>query len=271
MNDRLNIRWNTPAGAEYRNGGTSEMQSAKPSVEEKELWKKICGDLQVEDCVPLFATEADELTVKTKMIGDPPQRPVLQRSDKMELKVIDIAKQLVADFKSHKDNPEVERRFDGMLYMMGWEQEDGGFLPLYVGKTETLGTKGDGRLSTNLKGVENGKNKRNFARWGDNHAYHVGDLSAWALPGHKEGKQQRKYKRWADTLFRPESIPSLRPRLKQRTYFWATAWEPTKTSLWDELGPTTLAVSEYLVIGVAGKVSPEYFLNRDGIPRQFLE
>ena len=242
------------------------MQSAKPSKELKELWAKICDKLHVEKRVPLFAEDGAG-NIKTTTFGKPPQKPVLQRSDEMEQKVIDIAKQLVADHNSHKDNPDLERQFDGMLYMMGWEEEDGGFLPLYVGKTETLGRKGDGGLSVNLKGVDKDQNKGYFARWGYNSDYHIGDLSAWVLPGHKEDKRQRKYKRWADTLFRPESIPSLKPRLERRTFFWATAWEPAKTSLWEELGPTTLAVSEYLVIGVAGKVSPEYFLNRDGVPR----
>lgn len=246
------------------------MQSAQPSEEVRALWKKICGDLQVQDRVPLFATEGDELTVRTNMIGDPPRRPVLQRSDEMESKVIGIAKQLVDDYKNHKDNPQVERKFDGMLYMMGWNEDDGTFLPLYVGRTETLGNKGDGRLSANLHGVDTGGNKRNFARWGDNHAYHIGDLSACVLPGHDEKKKHPKYRLWARTLFEAESLQTWQPRLKRPTFFWAKAWEPTKTSLWEELGPTTLAVSEYLVIGVAGKVSPDYFLNRDGVPRQFL-
>jgi hypothetical protein len=245
------------------------MQSAKPPEGVQALWKKLCKKLHVEECVPLFATEDDGLTVKARMIGDPPQRPVLQRSDEMERNVVGIAKKLVDDYNCHRDNPEVEREFDGMLYMMGWEEGDGGFLPLYVGRAETLGNKGDGRLSANLENVDRGRNKRNFARWGDNYAYHVGDLSACVLPGHKESEKKPKYQLWAKTLFQNDSIQTVRPKLKRPTFFWAQAWEPANTSLWEELGPTTLAVSEYLVIGVAGKVSPKCFLNRDGVPRQY--
>lgn len=247
------------------------MQSAKPSDQVRALWKKLCDDLDVEDRVQLFATADDGLTVKTRLYGKPIQRPVIQRSDEMEQKVQGVAKQLVEDYNNHKNNPRVGSRYDGMLYMMGRQKDDGTFLPLYVGKTETLG-RNDGRgLSVNLKSVDKGGNKGYFARWGDNYAYHVGALSAWVLPGHEEGKREQKYKRWAKTLFEAESIQRQQPRLKSPTFFWARAWEPTKTNLWDELGPTTLAVSEYLVIGVAGKVSPEEFLNRDGVPRQLLE
>jgi len=246
------------------------MQSTEPPREVKALWKTLCGKLHFEDCVPLFATD-DHVTVKTKEIGRTLRRPVLQRSDAMEEKVRGIADQLVGDYYRHKDNPEFEREFDGMLYMMGWQEDDGTFRPLYVGKTETLGRKDDGGLSANLAKVPLGGNKGNFARWGDNYQYHIGDLSACVLPGHKEDKKHRKYELWAKTLFEKESIRRQQPRLVRPTVFWAKAWEPMKTSLWEELGPTTLAVSEYLVIGVAGKVSPKYFLNRDGVPRQFLE
>ena len=42
-------------------------------------------------------------------------------------------------------------------------------------------------------------------------------------------------------------------------------------SVWEEFRPTALAVSEYLVIGLAGKISPKHLLNRHGIPRQLSE
>lgn len=247
------------------------MQSAKPSEGVQALWKNLCGKLHVEDCVPLFAADADG-NVRIQQIGKKPRRPVLQRSDEMERKVVGIARRLVDDYNNHKDNPEVEREFDGMLYMMGWKESDGTFLPLYVGKTETLGRNGDGRLSANLDGVNRGGNKGNFARWGDNYEYHIGDLSSFVLPeGHKaHKKKQKKYEQWAKTLFEEKSILKQQPKLIRPTFFWGQAWRPTKTSLWEELGPTTLAVSEYLVIGVAGKISPKHFLNRDGVPRQLL-
>jgi hypothetical protein len=49
-------------------------------------------------------------------------------------------------------------------------------------------------------------------------------------------------------------------------YFWAKAWDRSQVGVWEELGPTPLAFLEYLLIGVAGLVSPS-LLNREGIAR----
>jgi len=51
---------------------------------------------------------------------------------------------------------------------------------------------------------------RKFARWGYNYAYHFGDLSAAALPGHIAAKAMPKYRKWAQALF--ESAPTSSPR-----------------------------------------------------------
>ena len=106
--------------------------------------------------------------------------------------------------------------------------------------------------------------KSKFARWGDNYAYHVGDLSACVLPGHADEKQTIKYQAWANQLF--ENAPSLTPKLHRPIYFWATAWDKSMTGVWEELGPTSLAFLEYLLLGVAGRVSP-VLLNREGVGR----
>ena len=151
-------------------------------------------------------------------------------------------------------------QYDGLIYFMGWKDADQ-FVPLYIGKTETIG-KGDQNLSANVKNLITDRSK--FARWGDNYAYHIGDLSACVLPGHKPEKRTTKYGAWATTLFVDE--PSLTPKLKQPVYFWAKAWNRTETGIWEELGPTPLAFLEYLLIGVAGRVSPA-LLNREGVAR----
>ena len=240
------------------------LASVKSSSTVQGVWDRFSVDFQIaETCVPLFEEDRDG-NVMTKMIGVTRRRPVLQRSQAMESMVIEVVQQLIDDYST---NPLGEREFDGMLYMMGWK-EDERFLPLYVGKTETLGRKDDGGLSENIRGIPTSRSRLIFARWGDNYQYHIGDLSACMLEGHAEDKKQRKYKRWAETLFEDKG-KSL--KLKRPTYFWATAWRPMETILWEELGPTTLAVSEYLLIGVAGKISPQHLLNRDGIPRQIPE
>lgn len=60
--------------------------------------------------------------------------------------------------------------------------------------------------------------------------------------------------------------PSPVPTLKCPVHFWAKAWNPAHTGIWEELGPTSLAFLEYMLIGVAGRVSPG-LLNREGIGR----
>ena len=78
-----------------------------------------------------------------------------------------------------------------------------------MAKAETLGKKG-GNLSANIK--DNKTNISNFARWGDNYAYHIGDLSAAVLPRHDPEKIAPKYNSWAESLFKehPTDTPVLK-------------------------------------------------------------
>ena len=70
-------------------------------------------------------------------------------------------------------------------------RKDGSIVvPLYIGKTETIGKSNN--LSANIENLHRDKSK--FARWGDNYAYHIGDLSAATLPGHPIEKMTNKYK-----------------------------------------------------------------------------
>jgi len=131
--------------------------------------------------------------------------------------------------------------------------------PLYIGKAETIG-KGDRNLSANLRNLHKSKDK--FARWGDNYAYHIGDLSAAALTGHPVEKKNPKYKEWASKLFK--NAPTERPQLAFDVYFWAKAWKSTNTGIWPELSPTRLAFLEYLLIGVASAAFNESLLNYEG-------
>ena len=132
-------------------------------------------------------------------------------------------------------------------------------LPLYIGKTETIGI-GDRNLSANIKNLEHDKSK--FARWGDNYAYHVGDLSAVVLLGHPPAKVTKKYISWVGSLF--ENYPSPNPKLKQTLYFWTTAWKKSTVGMWEEFGATRLTFQEYLMSGVASSAFPEALLNREG-------
>ena len=219
------------------------------------VWAKFCHRFGVaERSVPLFAVD-DAGVVATRLVGrGESTRSVLMRSPAMEALVLAETAKLVADWQAGT------HRYDGLIYCMGWRRADQ-FVPLYIGKAETLG-KGDRNLSANLKGLATDRSK--FARWGDNYAYHIGDLSACVLPGHRPEKHTGKYKKWAGTLV--ETVPSSTPKLREPVSFWTCAWDRPPVGVWEELGPTPLAFLEYLLIGVAGLVSPA-LLNREGIAR----
>lgn len=216
------------------------------------LWDSFCERFGViESSVPLFAMTANGL-VQTRKIGKD-GRQVLLRSPEMEALIIRETRTLLDDWRTGT------HRYDGLIYFMGWRR-GGHFVPLYIGKAETLG-KGKGNLSANIRGIENDRSK--FARWGDNYAYHVGDLSACVL-GHDAAKRTIKYQSWAETLFK--TVPCKAPTLLEPVYFWARAWDNSWTGVWEELGATRLAFLEYLLIGVGSLVSPA-LLNREGLQR----
>ena len=148
--------------------------------------------------------------------------------------------------------------YDGLIYMMLIEEPEG-VVPLYIGKAETIG-KGEGNLSANIKGIET--NTRNFARWGDNYAYHIGDLSAAVLPGHNPKKINYKYIDWAGSLFEKHSTDA--PVLKRQVFFWTKAWSSKNLGPWVEFGPTRLTFLEYLLIGLASSAFGDVLLNREG-------
>ncbi len=215
----------------------------------KIIWNAFCDRFDIlGGCVPLFAIN-EQGKVDQKPMGID-GRPVLKRSELCDAMILEVSDLLVEDWSSGS------HLFDGMLYMIGWKRQDG-FLPLYIGKAESLG-KGEMNLSANLKNLHTDRTK--FARWGDGYSYHIGDLSACVLPGHAERKKTIKYQSWANCLFLEGSS------LREQVYFWATAWKPTQTGIWEEYGATPLAFLEYMLIGVAGHISPQ-LLNREGQSR----
>ena len=167
----------------------------------------------------LFAEDADGCVELREIGRGQSRRQVLARSAEMEALVLAETTKLVADWTAKT------RSYDGLLYCVGW-REGTRLLPLYIGKAETLG-RGDGNMSANLKSL--GRDRSKFARWGDNYAHHVGDLSACLLPGHSPSKRSGKYESWAAALFREAS--SQAPKLRQPVYFWARAWDPSQSSV----------------------------------------
>jgi len=209
----------------------------------------------VSDSVHLFDVDGN-LEVRVREVGQRNPRLLLMRSAKMEEMIIEATDQLVHDWQTGNNE------FDGLIYLMFQKGPDGEVVPLYIGKTETMG-KGDQNLSCNIERLSP-TNRGKFARWGDGYQYHIGDLSAVVL-GHPEKKQSEKYKAWAEALYTEFPVRhSQPPKLKHLVYFWAKTWRKNEIGPWEELGPTNLSFVEYLLIGVASAAYPETVLNRHG-------
>jgi hypothetical protein len=222
----------------------------------KYLWDTFADQHNIRDTwVPLFST-IESGVVHTKKIGTSNVRNILCRSGQMESLIIRECAKLVDDWASGT------HVYDGLLYIMAIEDVDG-IVPLYIGKAESYGKKA-GNLSVNIKSVERDKSK--FARWGDNYAYHIGDLSAVVLPGHDPKHIERKYLSWASELF--TNAPNEHPVLKRPVYFWAKAWRSDDVGPWQDFGATRLTFLEYLLIGLTSSAFGERLLNREGHNRK---
>lgn len=223
------------------------MNTGPTSTSARRFWDDFCLRHRIlEDCIRLFLTD-DNLVVQVKDYGKAEnRRKVLCRSPEMEHLVRASVATLI------KDRSIEGGSLDGLIYMMGYRRANH-FEPLYIGKAETVGRNGG--LSANIEGIKGSPGK--FARWGDGYAYHIGDLSACVLK-HAKNKQLPKYKKWAERLFLPDST-----RLREQVYFWAMPWDHRQEGIWRELGPTNLALLEYLLIGVAGLIF-EDLLNSEG-------
>jgi len=216
------------------------------------LWDEFCKRFEVlQSCVPLFALD-ETGHVAQKLIGKDVKKAILVRSSECENQIISATDRLYEDWHSGK------KELDGLLYMMGWK-DSSSFIPLYIGKAESAGTS-DGAFSANLKNLRT--NKGFFARWGDNYAYHIGNLSACVLPGHDPETRKGNYEKWARCLFEEGST-----RLRNPVYFWTIAWDPSEVGIWEQFGPTALAFLEHFLIAVADGISPS-LLNIEGRPRR---
>jgi hypothetical protein len=219
----------------------------------KKIWDDFCFTHRINnEGVKLF--DCDEYGfVKTKVVGTVLNREVLVRHAKMEELILRETDLLVKDYSQGT------RQYDGLIYMMHRRNADGSIVPLYIGKAETIG-RGQGNLSVNLRSLHRSKDK--FARWGDNFAYHIGDLSAAALINQRSEKINPKYEKWALALFK--SAPTKRPQLTSDVFFWAKAWKSTDVGIWPDLSPARLAFLEFLLIGVASTVFYDRLLNYEG-------
>jgi len=199
--------------------------------------------VNTEDPTPLFET-GDNLTVQFKYYGQNDRR-ILKRSEEMEERVRSEGGKVINDWETADDT------YEGLIYLMFWV-EDGHVVPLYVGKAGKYGRDGEG-LSANLRGLR-GTSTGKFARWGDGHYYHIGNLSAVVFDHDKNQKQ--KYVKWAEQLFEEGY------RLQRQTYFWAKAWRHDDVGLFHETN--TLEELENELIELTYDLFPEHLLNTAG-------
>jgi hypothetical protein len=217
-----------------------------------QLWNRWCDEQRIaEQGVPLFDCD-ERLAVRTKSIGSTVKRTVLCRHEEMDDLILKQVELLTNDWRNGVHS------YDGLIYLM-FAKEGESIFPLYIGKAETFG-KGDRNLSVNLHNIRSDRSK--FARWGDNYAYHLGDLSAAVLDGHPSNKVSPKYMKWGKALF--EDIEQQSVRLRRPVYFWAKAWRPNDRGVWPEMNPTRLTFLEYLLIGVASAAFGTTLLNAEG-------
>jgi hypothetical protein len=232
-----------PVGPENCADHQKETSDRHPS--RRAVWVAFCEKYGVAENSELLFDCDEAGFVRTREIGNPRPRKLLRRSAAMEAMMCEEARKAVA--------------CDGIIYIMHTGYSDGVIVPRYIGKSETAG-KTSGVPSVNLLRLETDKSK--FGRWGDNYAYHIGDLSSVVLPGHEIAVPPLKYQHWAQELF--EGINVERPRLRQPVFLWVKAWQENEIGPWQEFGPTHLSFLEYLLIGLASALFPSKILNREG-------
>lgn len=211
----------------------------------KDLWQKWTERyIRIETPIPLFETD-ENLLVEYKNYGKDDRR-ILKRSEKMEETVRTEGTKVINDWSTTDDT------YDGLIYMMYW-LDDGEVVPLYIGKAGKYGRDGEG-LSANLRGLR-GKRTGKFARWGDGHYYHIGNLSAIIFDHDKN--QKAKYERWASRLFDEGR------ELRYPTYFWVKAWKKDDVGIYHDF-EVPLEQLEYQIIGLASDLYSDQLLNNEG-------
>jgi len=211
----------------------------------RDIWQQWTDRyIDTEKPTPLFETD-ETLTVEYKHYGQNDRR-ILKRSTEMENILRNEGRKVINDWSTTDDT------YDGVIYLMYW-LDDGEVVPLYAGKAGKYGRDGES-LSANLEELRR-SSTRKFARWGDAHYYHIGNLSAIIFNHDKNQKQ--KYEKWANRLFGSGRI------LRQPTYFWTKAWQEDDVGLYHDF-EVPLGELEYQIIGLTSDLYAEQLLNEEG-------
>jgi len=211
----------------------------------KDIWQQWTDRyIDTENPIPLFDTDETH-TVEYKHYGQNDRR-ILKRSTEMEETIRDEGRKVINDWSTADDT------YGGLIYLMYW-LDDGEIVPLYVGKAGKYGRDGES-LSANIEDLRGGSTRK-FARWGDAHYYHIGNLSAIIF--NHEKNQKQKYEKWAERLFEDGQT------LRRPTYFWTKAWQEDDVGLYHDF-EVPLGELEYQIIGLVSDLYAERLLNEEG-------
>ena len=132
------------------------------------------------------------------------------------------------------------------------------YIPIYIGKTETLGRNGG--YSDNLKNVDSGKNYQYFARWGNDAARHFGGLSLrfFRVPN---AYPSTDYEAWISLIFDPEERDNEIPKLRLPVYFQMKPWFPFNISFSNKSGIYTPEM-ETILIALCRNLFPNILVNK---------
>ena len=219
--------------------------------------------------ISLFETEENSNIVK--IWKNTKGNSILQINPLMENTVIQAVK-TVEDSYNARTNGFNGVYYDGLIYMvylrrseMRVEYYNGTFvseiIPIYIGKTETLGRSKN--FSTNLLGVSKGNNKQYFARWGYDEARHIGGLS-YCFFGIKNKYPSTDYEHWIKYMFDEEARQKKKlPILKLPVYFQIKPWNPEGMSV-QKMSNITTPLMESILIAIGRELFPNFFTNKLG-------
>jgi hypothetical protein len=137
-------------------------------------------------------------------------------------------------------------------------RQDGGLIPVYIGRAEKLG-RGDGNLSPNISDARPGRSGQRFGRWGYGESHHVGGLSSVVVDGQKNPRAVGSTAVQVADHRSPthERSPGLDEGVEDRQH------EPVE-GVW----PDSSGRLEFILIAVASAVFPEQLLNVEGVNRR---
>ena len=227
--------------------------------------------------LPLFETDDSNTLVNT--FNTKSGKRILKKHPQMIQRItnsVQIVKQSYDHYSQFKQNinqitSDSPLFTDGLIYCIYTLKSDiqnlpefsdiqfkSNFIPIYIGKTETLGRNGG--YSANLKGVASGGNPSYFARLGNDDARHLGGLSLrfFRIPN---AYPSTNYESWISIIFDPKERDNSIPKLRLPVYFQMKPWFPFNISFAKKDGLFTPELETFL-IALCRNLFPRILVNK---------